>query len=94
MLEDHADGFSRFAKLGVGQRHHIKAVHDDGAAGRALQQIDAADQSGLARAGQPDDAENLALGDGKADVLQCSNGPVRPRVCFFDMGKGNHGKVS
>ena len=94
MLEDHADGFSRLAKLSVGQRHHVQAVHDDGAAGRALQQIDTADQSGLARAGKPDDAENLASGDGEADVLQSSNRPVRPFVCFFDMGKGNHENIS
>ena len=60
MLEDHADAATRLAQPGFVQCQHVAAQHLDPARIRAFQQVDAADQRGLAGAGAADDAINLA----------------------------------
>ena len=59
----------------VAQRQRVKAqnrlaIHDDVAAGGPLQQIDQANQGGLARTGMANDAEDLALDDRQVDAIQ------------------------
>ena len=46
------------------------ALHGNGAVIRPLQEVQAAEQGGLARAGGTDDGEGLALFQGKADIAE------------------------
>ena len=50
VLKDHADTAANDAEIGVGKRCEVRAVNDDIARGRALEQIDAAHQGGFAGA--------------------------------------------
>ena len=56
------------AQLGLGEGPDVAAVDEDLAARRALQHVDAAHQGALACAAHADDAVDLAVGDGQADV--------------------------
>nr|EIF88755.1 putative hydrolase [Streptomyces tsukubensis NRRL18488] len=76
VLEDHADPAAGRAQFPTGARAlpgeggELDAVHGDGAGGGALQQVDAADQGGLAGAALPDDAVHLAFPDMEVDAVQ------------------------
>ena len=70
LLEDHADGAALLPQLGGGQLHEILSVDDHLARCRALQQVDAAHQGGLARAAHAHDAEDVPVPDGQIDVVQ------------------------
>ena len=61
VLEDHADLLPAAADFRLAERHHVFVVDVDLAGGRTLQQVQAAHERALARAGQADDAENIAL---------------------------------
>ena len=70
MLEDHADFLPAAADFRLAERHHVLVVDVDLAGGRAFEQIQAAHQCALARAGQTDDAENIAFVDLQRHVAQ------------------------
>ena len=94
-LEYHADLASRGAQLLVGERGHVRAVDCDGAAGGPLEQVHAADQRALARAGEADDAEDLARLDVEGDVLESVDGGAAgaeglAEVADFDKRQKNH----
>ena len=56
-----------------------------------LEQIDAAHQCGLARAGIADDAINLPVADGQIDAVQRRDrAAVGGRIAFFDAAQLNH----
>ena len=69
ILEDH----SHFPPQGVGivpRIEDVPSVHPDMAAGRTLQQVQAAEKRALARARRPDDRDDLAPLDLSVDILQ------------------------
>ena len=70
MLEDHADLLAAAADLRRGKRRHVLPMEKDLAGGRPLQQVQAAHERALARAGQADDAENIAFFDIQRHVAQ------------------------
>ena len=61
VLEDHADLLAAAADLRRGKRRHVLPMEKDLAGGRPFQKVQAAHERALARAGQADDAENIAL---------------------------------
>ena len=69
MLEDHADVLPGFAQLFFAEGGHFLAVHENFAAGGALQHVDAAHQGGFAGTGQADDDGDFAFVDGQVDIL-------------------------
>ena len=75
-LEDHADLAALAAELALGERAHIRAIHRDGTACWPLQEVDAADERGLARAGEADDAEDLARLDVQRDIFERVDGVI------------------
>ena len=83
VLKDHPDRTPRLQKLLLRQRREVAAVQQDLSGGRLLQKVDAAHQRGLARAGQADDAEDLAVVDIQADILQRGDGVGRAGVVGF-----------
>ena len=70
MLKDHANGTANIAKICVAELRQILAVNDDAAAGRAIEQIDAANERALTGAGSTDDAEDFSWADRNRDVLE------------------------
>ena len=85
VLEDHADLLAGLPQLLCRERQHILSVHRDGAGGRALEQVDAAHQCGLARTGKTDDAEDFAFIDGERHILHCMDGSFAAHKLFGDM---------
>ena len=83
MLKDHGDVPPRRPQLGGGHGVQPLAVHDDLALGGALQQVDAAHQRALARAGHTDDAVNVAILYGEGHILQCVHSAVCAGIVFF-----------
>ena len=73
-LENHADIPPGVAELAALERGHILPVDDDAAAGRRLEQVDAAHQRALARAGEADDTEDLALLDAERHIVERVDG--------------------
>ena len=71
VLKDHADLPSRRAQLPFRILRQILPVQDDLAGRGPLQQVDAAHQRGLARAGEADDAEDFAVPDGQRHIPDC-----------------------
>ena len=59
------------------------AVHEDPAALDLLEMVDAADERGLARAGRPDDDDDLAPRDRQRDPLE----HLEPAERFLDVGR-------
>ena len=57
-------------KFLLAERRQIPTVYPDLSGGRALEQVDAAHERALACAGQTDDAEYLAVVNGKVNVAQ------------------------
>ena len=76
-----SDGTTSFGLLR--QCREVAAIQQDLSGGRLLQKVDAAHQRGLARAGQADDAEDLAVVDIQADILQRGDGVGRAGVVGF-----------
>ena len=76
MLEDHADTaaclpqFPARSRAAAGQRGEVLAGDGHRAGGGALQEVDAADERGLAGAGLADDAVHLAFADVQIDAVQ------------------------
>jgi hypothetical protein len=76
VLENHADPAPRLPQLlagpgtAPGEGGEVLPVHRHGAGGGALQQVDAADQRGLAGAGLADDAVHLAFADVEVDAVE------------------------
>jgi len=69
-LEDHADLGPQLGKA-LALRGQGLAVDADLAAGDRLEPVDGAAQRRLARAGRPDDDDDLALVDLQVDVFEC-----------------------
>lgn len=75
VLEDHADPAARPAQFPArpgsasGQGGEVVAVDAHGARGGAFQEVDAADERGLAGAGLADDAVHLAFADVQVDAV-------------------------
>lgn len=86
-LEDRADAAAGIAESGGAEGGEVLAVDDDLARRRALQQVEAACERALARAGRADDGEDLAGGDGELDVVEHGGG-VR-RTDPEDLGESN-----
>ena len=59
----------------------VYTVEEDGAGGGLLQQVQAAEQRGLAGTGGADDGHHLALVDIQVAAVQCMDGAV---VVFLD----------
>ncbi len=76
LLEDHPDAAARPAQLlararaASGEGREVLARDGHGAGGGALQEVDAADEGGLAGAGLADDAVHLALADVQVDSVE------------------------
>jgi hypothetical protein len=68
-LEDHAEAPAERVDRGVGGGQLVVA-EEDAPGGGALQQVQAPQEGGLARAGRPDDADHLAGGDVEVDAAQ------------------------
>eukprot|EP01132_Coremiostelium_polycephalum_P016801 gene16800-biopygen8722 len=62
-LEDHADTLALLAQLLVTEQRQVLAVHEDAPGSRALQQVQAAQQSTLARPAPPHDPEDRTVGN-------------------------------
>ena len=69
MLENHADILAGLSKLAVRKGRHILPIHNNLAARRPFQHIDAAYQRGLARTTQTNNAINLAFGNIQINAL-------------------------
>ncbi len=74
MLENHADLAARLTELLRLHVAEVPAVDDDLALRRLFQQIQTPDKRTLSGAGQPDDAEDIALFDFKADAVGRDDG--------------------
>ena len=70
VLKDHANGTANIAKICVAELRQILTVNDDAAAGRAIEQIDAANERALTGAGSTDDAKDFSCADRNRDVLE------------------------
>jgi len=68
-LEDHPDRAADEQQLLLGELGEILAVYDYGAGGRTLQQVDAPDERGFARAGKTDDTEYFSVLDREGNVM-------------------------
>jgi hypothetical protein len=90
LLEDHADVLARGAQLALSQRRQVAPAHDHGAAVGRFQQVDHAQQGGLAGAALADDAEDVAAPDVQGDVAQ---GHERVAVAACAGGKGLAGAL-
>ena len=69
VLEHHAHALAQPVHL-AGARGDLLAIDEDASAGRLLQQVDAAQEGALARAGGPDDDDLLALVDALVDAAE------------------------
>ena len=76
MLEDHADAAARPAQLlagapaAAGEGGEVLSGDGHGARGGAFQEVDAADEGGLAGAALSDDAVDLAFADVQVHAVQ------------------------
>ena len=68
-LEDHPDRAADEQQLLLGELGEILAVYDHGAGGWTLQQVDAPDERGFARAGKTDDTEYFSVLDREGNVM-------------------------
>ena len=91
-LKDHRDIAPRRAKLRGGHRVEPLPVHDDLAGGGTLQHIDAADQRGLSRTGEADNAEDLAVRDSQIHILQRFHAAGGRGIDFAEVFQLDHGK--
>ena len=82
VLEDHADVTAFLAQLALAHFHQVASVYEHFAARRTLKHIDAADERGLARAREPDDAVDGAALDGEVDPAQRVDVSL---VCFYNI---------
>ena len=70
VLEDDADLAPHLGHLAAAELGHVLAVEDDRAARRELVADEQLDERRLARAGRPDEEDEVALGDDQVDVAQ------------------------
>ena len=71
--------------------YQILPVHQHFAVRRSFQQVHTSHQRGLSCAGQPDDAEYLAVLHRQVDVIQCCQRPVLRVEGFIQIPQFNHG---
>src|SRR5574344_455953 len=90
MLEYHADALACLPELAIVHGRHILPVNDDLALGRAFEHVDAADQCGLSRTAETDDAVNLAASDAEIDAFQGMHRAGGAFIGFFDLREFNH----
>ncbi|SCE18127.1 hypothetical protein GA0115245_12477 [Streptomyces sp. di188] len=96
VLEHHADAAARPAELpagagaAAGERGEVLAGHGHGARGGTLQQVDAADEGGLAGAGLADDAVDLAFADVQVDAVQGGDLAAARAVDLGEARGGDH----
>ena len=70
LLENHANLAAHLAKLLLAHVRHVLPVNEDFALRGRVEAVDAADEGALACARETDDAENIALANLQADVVQ------------------------
>lgn len=96
VLEDHADAGAGPAQFGArpptaaGEGGEVLAGHRHGAGGGAFQEVDAADQGGLAGAALSDDAVHLAFADVQVDAVECGDLTVARLVDLREARRGDH----
>ncbi len=96
MLEDHADAAARLTQFlagagaAAGQRREVLAGDGDRAGGGTFQEVDAADERGLAGAGLADDAVHLALADVQVDAVQGGDLAAAGAVDLGEARCGDH----
>ncbi|SCF62815.1 hypothetical protein GA0115280_10416 [Streptomyces sp. Cmuel-A718b] len=96
VLEDHADAGACPAQLGArppaaaGEGGEVLAGHCHGAGGGAFQEVDAADEGGLAGAALSDDAVDLAFADVQVDAVECGDLTVARLVDLREARRGDH----
>ena len=83
VLENHADALTSLAQLGIAHSGKLCAIHENLAAGGALQHIDAAYQGGFAGAGKADNTKNLACFDAQISLVQSVDIASLTIVGFF-----------
>ena len=93
-LENHADGLPQLQQFLAAEPGQAFAVHQHLALGGAFEQVDAAHQGALARAGQADDAENFTVVDGEIDVLQRDDLLIRRLVGLAEVPQFDHSRYS
>lgn len=82
--------FLALPQLPLGKACQFLTVHSDGAAGRPLQEIDAADQRRLSGTGEADNAENLAIFDFKRHIPDSVYAAVGTAEGLADMLQFDH----
>ena len=87
MLKDHADAAAFLAQLALTHLHEIAPINQHRAARRTLKHIDAADECGLARARETDDAVDRTAFDAQVDPAQRVDVPF---VCLYNVFQVYH----
>src|SRR5471032_2464373 len=87
-LEDHADALALLAQLLVAEQCQVLAVHEDAPGGRALQQVQAAQQGTFARPATPHNPEDRPVGNLQRHLVQRRRLAVG--VCFADLLDDDH----
>ena len=96
VLEDHADAAARLAQFlagaaaAAGEGGEVLAGDGHGAGGGALQEVDAADEGGLAGAALADDAVHLALADVQVDAVEGGDLAAARAVDLGQARSGDH----
>ena len=90
VLEDHPDALAHVAQLLALEARDVGAVDEHLARGGALEQVDVAHQGGLARTGLADDAEDVAVVDGEAHVVERGEGTFLGLVHLGDVLEFDH----
>jgi hypothetical protein len=78
LLEDHGAVGAPPAQRGAAERRDVLPAIQDAAVRRLGQPVDHAQQRGLARARTPDDADHLAVGDRKPNIVDGRHGTETP----------------
>jgi hypothetical protein len=82
MLKDHADVAPLLAQLALRHLHEIAPAHEHLAARRTLKHVDAADERGLARTREADDAVDAPALNAQIDPAQRVD---VIRICFHNV---------
>ena len=90
LLKDHRHAAAGLAKLLLAHGQNVFAVDEDLPVGGGIQPVEAADQRALARAAHADDAVDIALVNGQADVAQGVNlaagyGVILAQAAYLDL---------
>jgi hypothetical protein len=92
VLEDHADPLACRAQRRIWQGSHIRITDEDASAAGPLQQIDQPYKCRFSRAGMPDDAKHLAIGNLEVERFERRDILAIDAVGLVDISKANHGK--